>query len=69
MNAEGAALVGLRRFEQAEPLLVRQHRCPEDGADSRDSTLSGKRRLVELYDGWGKPEQARKARQALASAK
>ena len=68
MNAEGAAQVALGRFEQAEPLLVDSlaalGRAPIPGLETR-----GKQRLVELYEAWGKPEQARKARQALASPK
>jgi tetratricopeptide (TPR) repeat protein len=66
MNTEGAALVALRRYEQAEPLLLKSMdalgRAPIPGLAER-----GKHRLVELYEAWGKPEQARKARQALAS--
>ena len=59
MNAEGAALVGLGHFEQAEPLLV--HSLDALGRHRfRDSTR-GKHRLVELYEAWGKPEQATKA--------
>ena len=66
MNAEGAALLGLGRYAQAEPLLLDSlaplARAPIPGLDVR-----GKRRVVELYEKWGKLELARKARQALAS--
>jgi tetratricopeptide (TPR) repeat protein len=66
MNTEGAALLGQGRYEQAEPLLLESlgplARAPIPGLDAR-----GKRRVVELYEKWGKLEQARKARQALAS--
>ncbi len=68
MNVEGAAQVALGHFEQAEPLLVDSlaalGRAPIPGLETR-----GKQRLVELYEAWGKPEQARKARLALASPK
>jgi tetratricopeptide (TPR) repeat protein len=68
MNAEGAAQAALGHFEQAEPLLVDSltalGRAPIPGLESR-----GKQRLVELYEAWGKLEQARKARLALASSK
>ena len=65
MNTEGAALVALRRYEQAEPLLLNSVDAL-GGAPIPGLAERGKHRLVELYEAWGKPEQARKARQALA---
>ena len=60
MNAEGAALVALGHYEQAEPLLLNSldalGHAPIPGLKQR-----GQSRLIELYEHWGKPDQARKA--------
>jgi tetratricopeptide (TPR) repeat protein len=59
MNIEGAALGKLGRFGEAEKLLVaslpglKQSPIP-------DLAAAGRRRLVELYTAWGRPEQASK---------
>jgi non-specific serine/threonine protein kinase/serine/threonine-protein kinase len=62
-------LIGL-----AEPLLVqgyegmkpRAAKIPIEGKPRLAETLE---RLVQLYDGWGKPDQAKRWRRVLATHK
>lgn len=69
-NAEsvrGACLVGLGRHAEAEPLLLESYPVleAERGADSvyaRDAL----RRIVELYQAWGRPEKAEAYRILMA---
>ena len=63
-NTEGAALLGLGKYELAEPLL-RDSLPSLANAPIPDIYKKAKQRLVNLYVGWGKPEEAVKARQAL----
>jgi len=63
MNVEGAALTRLGRYAEAEPLLVGS----QEGlklAPIPNLADRGRLRLIELYQRWGKPEQAAKARSA-----
>ena len=55
----GVCLMRLERYDEAETLLLRGHGCAERerGPTSSDA-LSVKKRLVELYEAWGKPGQA-----------
>jgi serine/threonine-protein kinase len=61
MNTEGAALVRLGSYAQAEPLLLASRagleQAPVPGLAER-----GRVRLVELYTAWGRPEEAAKYR-------
>lgn len=58
-SALGACLTETGRFAEAEPLLIdshatlREQRGPDDGA-----TQSARRRIVRLYETWGKSELA-----------
>jgi len=61
MNAEGAAQEKLGKYEEAERLLL----ASRDGLDKAPLPglpEQGRVRLVELYNAWGKPEQAAKFR-------
>jgi hypothetical protein len=63
MNVEGAALMRLGRYAEAEPLLV------DSQEGLKTSSLpyladKGRLRLIELYQRWGKPEQVQKLRSA-----
>jgi serine/threonine protein kinase len=59
----GSALAGLKRFAEAEPLLLESH---ENLAKLQDRIPAGSRpivsdsglRLVQLYSDWGQPEKA-----------
>ena len=57
MNAEGAALAGLRQYENAESLLLsslpKLHGSPIPGLEK-----TGRARLAALYTEWGKPDKA-----------
>ena len=56
-NTQGAALTGLRRYKEAEPLLVGSLKGLK-GSPVPDLPARGRQRLVELYTAWGKPEEA-----------
>jgi serine/threonine protein kinase/tetratricopeptide (TPR) repeat protein len=65
----GASLLGQKRYAEAEPYLVRgyeglKQREASMGADTRFLT-EGLEQIVELYDAWGKPDEAAKWRLAL----
>ena len=70
----GAALLGQKKYADAEPLL----RAAYEGMKRREPRMPpyAKRqltealeRLVQLYDAWGKPDEAAKRRQELEAAK
>jgi serine/threonine protein kinase len=70
----GASLVSQKRYAEAEPLLLggyeglnqRQAKIP---ANSKDRLSEALERLGQLYDAWGKPEEAAKWRQELEARK
>jgi hypothetical protein len=55
----GACLTAERRYPEAEALLLRAHAGLETsrGGD-HDRTVEARRRLVALYEAWGRPERA-----------
>jgi tetratricopeptide (TPR) repeat protein len=71
----GAALLGRKKYAEAEPHLVQGYQGMNKTAPSRgDRSLpptpgqlrtEGLERLVQLYDAWGKPDQATKWRKEL----
>jgi tetratricopeptide (TPR) repeat protein len=58
-NTQGAALTGLGRYKEAEPLLVGSL-YKLYGSPLPDLPARGRKRLVELYTAWGKPNEAAK---------
>jgi hypothetical protein len=70
----GEALLGQKKYDDAEPLLVegyeglkqREAKIPPAGKPNLTSALE---RLVHLYDAWGKPEQAEQWRKELEAHK
>jgi eukaryotic-like serine/threonine-protein kinase len=66
----GTALLGQRKYADAEPLLLqgyqgmkqREARIPSNGKELLKEALE---HLVQLYDAWGKPDQAAKWRKEL----
>jgi hypothetical protein len=66
----GEALLGQQRYDDAEPLLragyeglkQRQARIPPQGQVRLGEALQ---RLVQLYDAWGKPDEAARWRKEL----
>ncbi len=59
----GAALVGQKKFSEAEPLLIAGYegiasRASSIPAPNRGVLEQAGRRIVEFYTLWGKPEQA-----------
>ena len=58
-NVEGAALAGLKRYAEAEKLLLAS--LPAlSGSPLADLPERGRARLAALYTAWGKPEKAEK---------
>lgn len=61
----GAAAAGQRRFEEAEELLLRANAAMTDNPHTPAFALSASReRLAQLFEAWGRPDQARKWRKA-----
>jgi serine/threonine protein kinase len=70
----GAALVGEKRYSEAEPLLLGGY----EGLRQREATIppvhkirliEALRRLVQLYDAWGKADEAARWRKDLEARK
>jgi len=54
-----AALVLLRRYNEAEPLLLELYEYLKNSyGEAYSATIDARRHLVELYEAWGKPEMA-----------
>jgi serine/threonine protein kinase len=70
----GGALLGLKKYEDAEPLLLegyegmkqRQAAIPPQG---KVRLAEAAQRLVDLYEAWGRPEQAQQWRKTLEQEK
>ena len=64
----GASLVDRGRYAEAEPLLLEYHRhlMQTSGISSTDSR-EAMDRLIDLYEAWQKPEQAREYRTEFAA--
>jgi len=69
-NLLGGCLAGRKEFEQAEPLLINGY----EGMKQRESSIPAASkarvaeaglRVVQLYEAWGKPEQAAEWREKL----
>jgi serine/threonine protein kinase/tetratricopeptide (TPR) repeat protein len=71
----GAALAGRQKYTEAEPPLLAGYEGLKARADSirapeRTPLLTGAlERLVQLYDAWGKPDEAAKWRKELEAVK
>jgi serine/threonine-protein kinase len=66
----GSCLVALRRYDEAEPLLVESYSTLKAKRGERNKlTEQTLKRLVDLYEAWGKPEQAAESRARLEKPK
>ena len=73
MSQLGAALVGKKKYAEAEPLLLqgyqglkaREAKIPRR---RKDSVAEAAPRIVKLYEAWGKLDEAAKWRKTLAMA-
>jgi len=54
----GAALAGLGRYDEAEPLLLGSFQALQPEKRAAIYLEDARRRLVDLYDAWNKPESA-----------
>jgi serine/threonine-protein kinase len=58
-SQRGGALVALGRYAEAEPILLRSHEALVEGFGAEHSFVANAReRLVALYEGMGRPEDA-----------
>jgi serine/threonine protein kinase len=69
-SVEGAALLGLKKFTDAEPILLKGYRGLKERAARISPNAHGElttalERLVRLYDAWDKPDEAAKWRKEL----
>jgi tetratricopeptide (TPR) repeat protein len=70
----GGALLGQKKPAEAEPLLVQgyegmKQRAAKITLGNKPRLAEALERLVELYDAWGKPDQAARWRRELESEK
>ena len=72
-SVRGACLVGLKRFNEAEPLVVSGY----EGMKAREAQLrplersslaDAAMRVVQLYEAWGKPEKAEEWRRKTGAS-
>jgi serine/threonine protein kinase/tetratricopeptide (TPR) repeat protein len=67
----GAVLTSRADYEEAEQLLLKGHAGLQDHPPAKlapQRTAAAARRLVRLYDAWGKPEKAAQWRSKLSTA-
>lgn len=65
----GACLAGQSRFEEAEPLVVNSYPVISSDRGTRHRrTIEACGRIIELYDAWGKPQEAAAYRARLPIA-
>jgi hypothetical protein len=67
-------LVGQKKYAEAEPLLLAGYKGMHQREDKipvvdKVRLAEALERLVQLYDAWSKPEQAKEWRQTLEQAK
>jgi len=68
-SAFAACLIGLRKYSEAESLLLESYPILRfTRSDRYPETQRARRHLVELYEAWGKPEKAAPYRTAAAVA-
>ncbi len=66
LDTYGRTLLGLGRHVDAEAVLLEAHGIFEAGLGAlHERTLDTVTRLADLYDAWGKPEQAAEWRAKL----
>ena len=65
-SARGGCLVALRRYDQAEPLLIESERIMRNLRGPRDRYVrEGLQRIIALYEAWGKPDKVAEYRAIL----
>lgn len=66
----GVTLTGLRRYAEAEPVLIGSYELMRaKRGDHNRTTLLNARRLVELYQAWGKTAPAQRWQETIDAAK
>ena len=65
----GASLTGLKRYEEAEPLLVESFATVLDNKGPSDAyTIDALQRIIKLYETWGRADKAAEYRVQLAGS-
>ncbi len=68
-GALGECLTSQKRYAEAEPLLQRSYETLKSvQGEQGPATLDAKRRLVTLYQSWGKPKEAARYRAAVGQS-
>ena len=63
-----ASLIAVERFEEAEPLAIECYGRNRDVfGPAHTETSQAVERLVQLYEGWSKPDQAAEWRTSLSA--
>ena len=66
LNAYGETLIALQRYDEAEQIQLEAYEILESARGvGHNWTQAAVRRMVDLYDAWGKPEQAAEWKQKL----
>ncbi|MGH9160423.1 MAG: tetratricopeptide repeat protein [Vicinamibacteraceae bacterium] len=63
----GESLTALGRYQEAETLLIDAHRILKDTRTRQDDVQANIKRLVALYQAWGRPDEAAIYRSLLRS--
>ena len=58
-SALGGCLTRLRRFDEAEPLLLGSHQILMAKRKASPATRQARQHVIDLYNAWGKPDKAR----------
>jgi hypothetical protein len=62
----GRCLISLKRYDEAEPLLVESYPIIKSNFGDRDRlTQRALSRIIDLYEAWGKPDKAAEYRAML----
>lgn len=69
-SIKAAALTELSRYDEAEPLAINAYEALRDSAGARPVQVSAAlKRVVELYESWGKPDEATSFSDLVETAK
>jgi hypothetical protein len=65
----GGSLAGQRKFAEAEPLLVEAARKLAEQNAATETQAEARQRIADLYEAWGRPEQAAEWRAPVPTAR
>jgi tetratricopeptide (TPR) repeat protein len=65
----GESLIGQRKYAEAEPLLVEAARKMAESGVAAETQAWARQRVADLYEAWGRPEQAAEWRAPVSTAR